>query len=89
MSIRNIDLRPFCHVGKDALLFLFPACSLVQGSPINHPSNPQFDVFLKKRKQGWAYSGSVEAKSITDAKTKLLRDNPDLTVTQVAVYPKR
>lgn len=89
MSIRNIDLHPFCHVSKDALFFLFPACFLVQGSPINHRPNPQFDVFLKKRKQGWTYSGSVEAKSITDAKTKLLRDNPDLTVNQVAVYPKR
>lgn len=89
MSIRNNDLRLFCHVNTDALSFLSPAYSLVQGSPINHPSNPQFDVFLKKRKQGWTYSGSVEAKSITDAKTKLLRDNPDLTVTQVAVYPKR
>jgi len=49
----------------------------------------QFDVFLKIRRGDWAYSGSIEAKSTTEAKTMLLKKHPELTSNQVALYPKR
>jgi hypothetical protein len=49
----------------------------------------QFDVFLKIRRGDWAYSGSIEAKSTTEAKTMLLKEHPELTSNQVALYPKR
>jgi len=49
----------------------------------------QFDVFLKIRKGDWTYSGSIEAKSTEEAKTMLLKEHPELTSSQVALYPKR
>jgi hypothetical protein len=48
-----------------------------------------FDVFTRVGGKGWSYSGSVEAKSMADAKYMVMQDNPDLTANNIALYIKR
>lgn len=56
------------------------------------PAEPKlqtFDVFSKANRDGWKFSGSVEARDQRDAKYLFMRTNQILNPNSVAVYLKR
>lgn len=49
----------------------------------------EFDVFVKRGKDGWKYDGRIAADTQEEAKKLFLKQNREIYASWVTVYPRR